>query len=215
MSQNEQQQADIGQLRPGARGLVILLGQRFLTSILELGPDSVRVSFPRQSIVSDGMRAQLEILDENGSALYETEVLRAPRDVGDGLLLRRPNLAQHTWHRNHWRVPVELAVSFKEHVHPRRQSGDILNLSAGGLLLESRADMEVGSSLDLQFRVPPQHEISALGRVVFAGDSVGGTSAVRRYGIHFVGMAPDEQRVLQDYVWRRLRELNPSSFARR
>ena len=133
---------------PGNRCLLLLMGQRYLVSIQAATDDSVTVTFPIRDFPVEGMRVEMEFHDTEGYTRFESEVLTAPKDVGDGLELRRPPEIFRTYHRGSWRVPVDFKANVKGHVHPRRLKVPVINLSTGGMLFLSDAAFENGDMLD-------------------------------------------------------------------
>lgn len=200
-------------LKQGQRCLLVVLDQRFLVSILEAGGETVLVTFPTRGLPMDGMLVHLEFHDKNGYASYETEVVRSPREPGDGLLLKRPSAYQTTSHRLDWRVPADIEAQFKVHAHPRRIKGRVLNMSVGGLLIESRARLSIDDSLDLELTLPGPHRIDTVGQVVFSSPVEDAASGVHRHGVRFVGLEPENQHAIIRYIRNFLRATYPWRFS--
>ncbi len=98
----------------GTRALLILMGQRFLVTVLNANTDTLRVSFPVQDFPLEGMYVNLEFHDDLGYVTYETEVIESPKQAGDGLLIRRPPESVRTHHRTAWRVSADFRVEIKK-----------------------------------------------------------------------------------------------------
>jgi len=196
----------------GNRCLLILMGQRYLVTILHVTESKVRVSFPVQDFPLEGMYLNVEFHDDLGYASYESEVLDGPKGPGDGLVLARPPDAQRNRHRSSWRVPADFKATLKDHVHPRRRECAVVNISAGGLLLHTDADLEVGDNVDLAFHLPEGGAHEALGQVmhVYVPGEMHQESEL--VGVRFVSPDPGTHRAITQYIWRRLRQLHPNQY---
>lgn len=205
------------QLRPGSQCLLLLMGQRFLVSVISVKPDAVRVTFPMSDFPVPGMHVEIELHDESGYTSYELEVLEAPTEVGGGLLLGRPTGMARNRHRSSLRVSADFPVYLKGHVHPRRYTAQVVNISAGGMLLRSEAALSVNDILDVSFALPGEREPQELVAEVVHLSGEASTNGERYLGIRFVSPEPASVRALRSYVWRRLRELHPHglTFLRR
>lgn len=204
--------SDQFQIENGQRGIVILLGQRFLVTVLSATPEHIRVSFPIHDFPIEGMQVNLEFHDEQGYFQVDTHVLKCPEQAGDGLLLFRPPDLHRKMHRSSWRVPVEFKAYLKDHVHPRRFEVDVLNISEGGMLIKTDANLKMGDMVDLSFTLPGHTNENLVAKVVHvshATDTVKNTSAI---GIQFVGLDPEFGAILARYIWRRLREVYSNRF---
>jgi c-di-GMP-binding flagellar brake protein YcgR len=196
----------------GNRGLLLLMGQRFLVSILSVTPDTVRVSFPVQDFPMEGMYVNLEFHDDLGYATYESEVIASPKEPGDGLLLRRPPDAVRTHHRSSWRVAADFHVEMKGHVHPRRYDAPVINISGGGMLVRSDAPLNFGDSVDITFDLPGDSRKTALAQVVHLNvpsESQGGVPLV---GLRFISPDAALTKAITMYIWRRLRQTHPKQI---
>lgn len=191
-------------LKPGSRSLLLVMGKRYLVTVLHTNADSIRVSFPIQDFPIAGMRVDLEFHGDRGYAHCETEVLEATGEIGEGLLLRRPAAPLWNQHRTSWRVPVSLKASFKSHVHPRRVEAQVINLSAGGLLLLTKQVLEHGENVDIELDLGSS-TIALLGQVAHvAAQQADGEVPV---GVRFISTDATDREQIGNYVWRRLRDL--------
>ncbi len=200
------------QIRPGSQCLLLLMGQRFLVSVISVKADAIRVTFPMSDFPVSGMHVEIEVHDESGYTSYELEVLEAPTEVGGGLLLGRPSGMARNRHRSSLRVSAEFPVYLKGHVHPRRHTAQVVNLSAGGMLLRTEADLSVNDVLDVNFALPGERELQELVAEVVHCSGVASTNGEHYLGIRFVSPEPATVRALRNYVWRRLRELHPQGL---
>ncbi|HNR30599.1 MAG TPA: PilZ domain-containing protein [Candidatus Hydrogenedentes bacterium] len=203
---------DTDPLSVGSRALLVLLGQRFLVTILETNPTAIRVSFPSVDFPLENMHVELEFHDESGFLSYEFEVLETPKNVGDGLLLSRPAAPVHTRHRTDWRVPAMFEVAIREQAHPRAIAGRIRNLSAGGMLAETDVALRVGDAVDLRFELPSGREIKTVAEVVSSAATPERTSNAHLFGLRFLGLEPEDAQAVTHYVRFRLRELHAQAL---
>ncbi|MCC6143375.1 MAG: hypothetical protein IT368_06180, partial [Candidatus Hydrogenedentes bacterium] len=91
MAVSEQDKTEVDpHFRKGGQCLLILMGQRFLVTILSVEQDRFLLSFPACDFPIDGMHVDLEFHDEDGYVRYESEVLLGPAEAGDGVVVKRP-----------------------------------------------------------------------------------------------------------------------------
>lgn len=94
--------------------------------------------------------------------------------------------------RKHDRIPIAIAVQYKDHqetvvVHSR-------DLSLGGLFLGTTTPAQPGTDLALVLRLPGGH-VGARGRVVHCLQGIG-------MGVEFTGFPGDDEARLRDYLER-------------
>ena len=197
----------------GARCLLVLMGQRFLVSVIDAKPETLRLSFPVSDFPVDGMHVDLEFHDEQGYVSYETEVLHGPKELGDGMLVRRPPSVTRNQHRSSWRVPADFKAELKDHVHPRRTKVPVINLSAGGMLIRSSVPFEIGASVDVLLPIPQGDTHALIGQVMHLSQMEDARIETTLYGLRFVGGDPYVTQDITRYLWRRLRELHPEGLS--
>ncbi len=203
------QDASESLFNPGNRFLLILMGQRYLVSIQAADDDSLSVSFPIRDFPVEGMHVDMEFHDTEGYTRFESEVLKAPEALGDSLVLRRPPEVIRNYHRGSWRVPVDFKASVKGHVHPRRLTVPVINLSTGGLLILSDGPFENGDMLEAVLPLPELKGDILTCKVVHradAGQSLGGLVQI---GCTFVSPDPTNIQIVSSYIKERLNELGP------
>jgi len=199
----------------GNRGLMVLLGQRYLVAIQSVARDTVTVSFPVQDFPVDGMHVDIEFHDKDGCIRFETEVLKGPQGPGDGVVLRIPAEAQQVQHRTRWRISADFEARIKDHVHPRVHQVPVVNVSAGGMLIRTMVDLKVGDDLDVAFTLPDGSAIRTVAQTVHvAGPEEVMGSRASLVGLRFIGLGESEQRTLTNYVWQRIRALGPDGQLR-
>lgn len=195
---------------PGNRCLLLIMEQRFLVSIQDVTENSIEVSFPIRDFPVEGMRVDLEFHDLEGYTRFESEVLVAPKEVGDFLVLRRPPAYVRNYHRGAWRVPVDFKAEVKGHVHPRRLHVPVVNLSTGGLLMLTDAEMAVDDMLDVTLPVPALEGERMTCKVVHIAEESKKSSGLSQVGCSFVSPDPQSIKTLSDFIWKRIRELGPN-----
>ena len=198
----------------GNRGLLVLMGHRFLVTIIGLGDGTVRVTFPVQDFPMEGMYVTLEFHDELGYSTYETEVVKSPDGPGDGLLLSLPPASSRTHHRSSWRVTADFPVELKSHVHPRRVEAPVINISAGGMLVRTNMNLAMDENVDLEFNLPGDTHKSVLAKVVHLHVPDASQGEIPLVGIQFVSPEPLLTKSLTQYIWRRLRQIHPQEHLR-
>ena len=200
------------ELRAGSTCLLNVIGQYFLVDLIEVGQDSLRVSFPGRDYPVPGMIVHLDFHDAEGYDSFEAEVLEGPDKADSGVLLSRPAASRRTQHRDACRVPTDLTVQIKDQVHVRRYDAGLLNLSAGGALIETDGPFDFSTTLELTLSLPGEPLLRILGQVVhIANESrVPSPSPRRLFGVRFVSLDPETRQAISRYAWYRLRELYPT-----
>lgn len=197
-------------IRKGNSCLLSVTGRHFMVEITEVGEDSMRVSFPGIDYPVEGMNVELEFHDETGFVYYRVEVLEGPWD-GEGVLVTRPREAKRNQHRDAFRVPTDLTVQVRDHVHVRKYDADLLDLSSGGSLLQTEAPFDFNTTINISLSLPGEstHEVTAHVVHVVEQDRTKRGPA-RIYGVKFIGTPPETCHAISRYVWTRLRELYPA-----
>lgn len=198
------------EMRAGSSCLLNVLGQYILVDLLEVGEDTIRVSFPAKDYPVVGMVVHLDFHDAEGFDSYEAEVLEGPARADSGLVLSRPTESRRTQHRDACRVPTDLTVQVKDQVHVRRYDASLLNLSAGGALIETDAPFDFSTTLELTLSLPGESLLRVLGQVVHISDEAKRKEpGSRLFGVRFVSLDPEARQTVSRYAWYRLRELYP------
>lgn len=189
----------------GNRCLLFMLQKRYMVAILDITDETVRVSFPVSSFPCDGMLVTLEFHDESGYSRYETEIVAAPREVGDGLLLKRPAVSPRRAHRSFWRVPVDFSASVKGQVHPRRYTVQAVNLSVGGMLIRGAFSLSPGDLVDVTFAIPGNDPEKLTAEVVHCAPAGADFPDQFAAGLRFVSPDPATMHIIGQYVWQQAR----------
>lgn len=198
-------------LKPGNQCLLHVLNQHFLVEITEVSERSVRVSFPGMDYPVDGMLVNLEFHDKEGFNSYDAVVMEGPRIQTGTILLRRPTQSTRAQHRNSCRVATDLTVQVKDQIHIRRFDASLINLSAGGALLETAAEFDPDTTLEMTLSLPGEPTHTVLSQILHVND-MGSRHGERSrvYGIRFISPDAPVVRSITDYIWHRLRELYPA-----
>lgn len=184
--------------------------QRFLVSIQKVSENSIEVSFPVRDFPVEGMRVVLEFHDLEGFTRFESEVLAAPKETGDFLVLRRPPDYVRNYHRGSWRVPVDFKAEVKGHVHPRRVHVPVINLSTGGLLMLTDGEFAVDDMLEADLPIPALEKEKMTCKVVHRSETPSEHDGLSQVGCIFVSPDPEALRVISAYIWSRIKDLGPN-----
>lgn len=193
----------------GNRCLLLIMGQRFLVSIQKVTENAIEVSFPVRDFPVEGMRVDLEFHDMEGFTRFESEVLTAPKELGDFLVLRRPPAYVRNYHRGAWRVPVDFKAEIKGHVHPRRLNVPVVNLSTGGILVLTDSEMEVNDMLEAALPIPDLAGEKMTCKVVHRAPESQNIDGLVQMGCTFVSPDPTALKAIANYISSRLKELGP------
>ena len=194
----------------GNRCLLLIMKQRFLVSIQKVSENSIEVSFPVRDFPVEGMRVILEFHDLEGFTRFESEVLIAPKETGDFLVLRRPPAYVRNYHRGSWRVPVDFKAEIKGHVHPRRLHVPVVNLSTGGILILTDSALAMDDMLDASLPIEELGNEKMTCKVVHRRELTEPASGLVQVGCNFVSPDPIMVKAISAYIWDRVKALGPT-----
>ncbi|MFO7975483.1 MAG: PilZ domain-containing protein, partial [Candidatus Hydrogenedentota bacterium] len=201
---------DTPDIRKNNECLVNLMGQHFLSRILDVSEDRLTIAFPGKDYPASGMHLELQFHDEEGFNCYQSQVVAGPLKHPGVVVIKRPKAMDRRHHRQHCRVPTDLTVQIKEQSHVRRYDAALTNLSGGGALLETDAPVDFNSSIEITLSVPRDKTRTIQGHVIHVdrpkAPHDNGRSTV---GVRFVHLDSETAKAITDYVWQRLRELYP------
>lgn len=101
--------------------------------------------------------------------------------------------------RQHPRYDVEIWVDFS--TLDVVASSYVLNLSQGGVFIQSDSPLPLDAEVELVLRLPSGSPVQARGRVVWNHDLTRETpDAARGSGIQFLDIAPSDRALLEDYI---------------
>ena len=198
--------------RKGERFILLIMGDRYLVSVLDVEPERLRVSYPSAHFPVEGMYVILEFHDDEGYSTYESEVLETPREPGDGLILRRPHADRRASHRRAWRVASDFKAVIKDHVHPQRHEVTVTNVSAGGMQIATEVDLGIGHNLDIEFDLPGRGRHKVLGAVVhLMVEDAPQRKAETRAGIRFINPDNETTKAMIEFIWLQVHRLHPEA----
>jgi c-di-GMP-binding flagellar brake protein YcgR len=199
-------------LEKGKQCLLSVMDQYFMVEIVEVGSDKLKVTFPGIDYPLEGMAVALQFHDQDGINEYPSYVVDGPRGMENYLTLAKPETGTRTQHRSTCRVPTDLTMQVKDQIHVRKYDAALLNLSAGGCLIQTEGPFTLDSTLEAMLSLPGESTHTILAKVVHVASP--GTSSpagnVRAFGLRFIDPEPLVVRSISHYVWRRLREIYPS-----
>jgi len=194
-------------IEKGSECLLNFVGRHFKTRILEVGSDTMRVTFPGRDYPIAGLNIVLEFHDEQGFYYLPASVVEGPDEKPGGITLRKDSEIRRSTHRDSFRVPTDLTVRVRDHIHVRRYDAALVNLSAGGALLRADAPFDFSSTLEITLSLPGEPVYTLLGSVVHISASMTGREQPRHFGVKFIGIDPPIERAITDYIFGRLPEL--------
>jgi hypothetical protein len=199
-------------IQVGKSCLLNVMDEHFLVRIIEVGDDSIRVTFPGRDYPVEGMRIYLEFHDEGGFDCYPAFVLRGAQGMDDSIILEKPTTCRRTHHRVSCRIPTDLTVQVKDQVHIRKYDAAVLNISSGGVLIRSDAPFDFSTTVEFSFSLPGEPQHNALGQVVHIADSDDSKNfpQMHLYGIRLISPDPSLVRSINRFVTTRLRDIYPS-----
>lgn len=197
-------------LRAGDQCLLTVVDRHFMVDILSVTDDSVHVSFPGADYPPDGMEVELQFHDQDGFLYYKTDVLRGPREPGDGVVLQIPGEAFRSQHRASCRVPVDLPGEIRDQVSVKKQQARVIDLSAGGALIATEASYDIDTSVELSFQMPGEKPIKTLAEVVHTASPDKQPRDHALYGLRFISLDPESRQEITTYVWNQMKALNPT-----
>jgi c-di-GMP-binding flagellar brake protein YcgR len=196
--------------------LLNVAGRHFLVKILEVTVETVRVSFPARDYPVEGMRAYLEFHDDDGFYYYASQVLKGPTAKGDGLVLYRLSGLKRSMHRGSFRVPTDLTVQVRDQVHARKYNAALLNISAGGALIQTEAPFDFSTTIELTLSLPGEPTHMILSQVVHtSAGTAKGAPCAHHFGVRFVNIDRDAEQSVTRFVSTRLQDLYPANDAPR
>lgn len=192
----------------GAECLLNFVGRHFKSRILEVGPETFRVTFPGRDYPVPGLNIVLEFHDDYGFYYVPTIVVEGPQQQPGGITLRKGDQVKRSTHRDSFRVPTDLTVRVRDHIHVRRYDAALVNLSGGGCLLRADAPWDFSSTLEITLSLPGEPLYTLLGQVIHIAECPRcGQETPHLFGAKFIGIDPEVERAICNYVFARLPQL--------
>lgn len=104
--------------------------------------------------------------------------------------------------RRHVRFPVRLTVRCGEGA-PRDYEDFILNISRGGVFIQSGRPFETGTRLVMHFYIPPEEKLLAEFRGEVVGVSPGGPGRPLGMHVRFLEVSEKDLKRLEDFLEER------------
>lgn len=197
-------------LERGRECLVNLMGQHFLSRILDVSEDRITMSFPGVDYPASGMHLELQFHDEEGFNCYRSQVEAGPLEHPGKILIRRPTDMDRMQHRHTCRVSTDLTVQVKEEDHVRKYDAALTNLSGGGALLETDAPLDFNSNIEITLSIPRDKTRIIHGHVMHVERPQPPQNDGRlTVGVRFVKLDSETSKAITEYVWQRLHEIYP------
>ncbi|MCX8066172.1 MAG: PilZ domain-containing protein [Candidatus Hydrogenedentes bacterium] len=199
-------------LKPDTPGILVFEDYWCPISVISVTENHIRISKP---LIVDkmyvGAGVALELCSSRGCLVFHTYVIEIPEMTIDGIVLDYPQDPGNIFLRKYWRLSVNLPVILKPMAHPQRLKGKILNISAGGILVETQPiEVGINTPVDIFFTLPPvgtslKEDMQLVGSV---------THIVRqedklKLSLKFVGMFPDDEQKINKFVVSMLRNSCP------
>ena len=198
-------------LKPGTVGILSYEENLCPITVLSVIDKYIRVSSGSMlSGLFSGMDVHLELCSSQGCLVLTTEIIEVSDYLSEGVLLSIPTSPRDIFLRRFWRIPINIPAEIKPHAHPHKIKVMIKNISAGGMLVESPEPLVVGESADIFFSLK-----GVVGEKETSFQLVGSITQLalsenqNRIGIRFVGMFPDDENKINEFVLRTIRETCP------
>ncbi len=155
-----------------------------------------------------GTRVEVEFTRED--ALYRFTTTVADRRWGPVpmLTLAWPATFQRVQRRELFRLPIALKVKLKAKDSGQTLEGLTVDLSGRGMGLVSDTRLPAGAEVELSFDLLPGYRIELRGYVLKVAERLrpGGNKPLYHYGIQFVGITPDIEQTLVEFIFEIQRE---------
>jgi hypothetical protein len=189
------------QLRAGETFLLRVGREYFLSTIESVTERSVEVSVPSKDYPPTGTRVSMDFHDDDGCTVYRTDVTRGPSAKRSSARLRRPGPPRRITHREYTRVETDAPARFREMGTVAYHEGNLINVSAGGLLLETTHAHEFEKLLEIELKLPDSPPMTALGQIVHKAEQLDEErKPMLLYGCKFVKLDRQQRKALIQYV---------------
>ncbi len=128
-----------------------------------------------------------------GITFFLGKPITSDRLIGMLKAMRGPMLKEN---RGHARLPFRAAVSCRSGV--KSFKCESLNLSEGGILLETSGGTRLGDEIDLEFLVPPGRDHLKLRAKVVRNEPPD------RVAVQFLALSPEDRVTIQNYIAGRI-----------
>jgi hypothetical protein len=195
-------------LEKGRQGFVRFAQARLPVEVLAAAKDTAGVTCPFEPLPSAGVIVDLEFKDTRYIACFHMQVVVAPNEKEDGIILQRAASASYAQRRRTWRVPLSDNISFRKQGDSSPAEGVVINLSCDGLLMATRTSLRVNDVLDIFVTLPGLPKFKMVGKVVRSEIASSG-----RVGVLFVELSREARRSLTYFMWEQLRKMYPKEIS--
>jgi len=189
------------QLRAGETFLLRVGREYFLSTIESVTDRSLEVSVPSRDYPPSGVRVSMDFHDDDGCTMYRTDVIRGPGAKRRSARLRRPGPPRRVTHREYTRVETDAPARFREMGTVAYREGTVINVSAGGMLLQATHEHEFEKLLEIELKLPDSPRMSVLGQIVHKAEQLDeeGNPALL-YGCKFVKLDRQQRKAIIQHV---------------
>lgn len=189
-------------LTEGSHCLLRVGNQQFWVCITEVGEAAFRVSFPTRDFPLKDMAVELQFHHEDGFEVIHTTVLEHTGYEDDGLVLARPESVRNYTHRTNARVEADVPVTIHAQTSVRPKVARLLDLSQGGVQLQTDATINFGDAVDIQIALPEEAAHTLTGQVRHVGAGRGAHDRV--VGVRFRNPDPEALAAIERFIVLRL-----------
>ena len=177
----------------------------FLSTIESATENALEVTVPAKDYPAAGMRVSMDFHDDDGCTVYRTYVIRGPSAQRRTARLRRPSECERITHREYTRIETTLPVRFREIGSVGYHLGQIMNLSAGGILLRTSETHEFHKLLEIELKLPETPRLTVLAQIVHKAEQMKSPSGrLSLYGCKFVRLDWQARKAIIQYVKNQL-----------
>ena len=182
-------------------------GKRYTTRILGVARHTVWITFPRVNYSLVGTPVDLELGAGRGGPCFHMQVVLESEEPDGGAVLQRTGMLR-AQQRMSWRVPVSFMSKVWQGQSKDTHPVHVLDLSIGGALIKTRANLHLGSMAYIIIALPDERPATISCQIIRGAPQPDGT---RLYGVMFRNVSPQSNRSLTTYLWKALRERYPEA----
>jgi c-di-GMP-binding flagellar brake protein YcgR len=190
----------------------------FVSKILEVGEGAFSIEAPAdlKSPLRPGAFVRLRVPTPDGLFLFTCEVREVRAEDVLRIVLKNPKEVVHMERRAYPRLPIRMETQYAE----IRDGGGILafssstalDISGGGLCLETHRFCPQETLLRLKFQIPlgeMEEELILTGRIVRSIPVAGARRS--QAGVEFIDITPRQQKSLEQFILDRTKESRPQA----
>jgi hypothetical protein len=194
----------------GREAYLRVAGRVVVVTVFGLTHESIWVSFPVADAIAEGTGVELELRDGDCTARYHARVVAGPSRSRNGIMLERAESATDAVRRRDWRVPVDLPVWLRYGPDTLKFKGRLMNITAEGAMVMTKAPFDAGETLDMIFQLPefPPHQVTA--KVVYSDKTQ--DDGAYRFGLQFEQLAAQARLSLTWFLYDQIHQLYPAEL---